>query len=35
MGNGILAGMYYFHTEDNRAMFLRPNKIEVGEFPKI
>lgn len=32
---GILAGNYYFYSEPNRGTFARPNKIEVGEFPKI
>jgi hypothetical protein len=32
---GILAGNYYFYSETKRGTFARPNKIEVGDFPKI
>ena len=35
LGNGTLSGNYYFYTEMGRGYFERPNKVEVGDFPKI
>lgn len=34
-GNGTLWGKYYFGCDDGKAIFVRPNKVEVGDFPKI
>lgn len=35
LGNGTLSGNYYFHCEIGYGYFERPNKIEMGDFPKI
>lgn len=34
-GNGTLEGMHYFFSTAGKAIFVRPNKVEVGDFPKI
>ena len=34
-GDGTLDGMHYFFSTPGKAIFIRPNKVEVGEFPKI
>jgi tubulin-folding cofactor B len=34
-GDGTLEGMHYFFSTPGKAIFIRPNKVEVGEFPKI
>ena len=35
LGNGTYGGNYYFFCEEGQAYFERPNKIEMGDFPKI
>lgn len=35
LGNGTYEGMYYFLCPEGHAYFERPNKIEMGDFPKI
>jgi len=34
-GDGTLWGKYFFGCDNGHAIFHRPNKIEVGDFPKI
>jgi tubulin-folding cofactor B len=34
-GNGTIEGMHYFFGTEGHAIFVRPNKVEVGDFPKI
>ena len=33
--NGSLKGKKYFSCEDNYGVFVRPGKVEVGDFPEI
>ena len=35
LGSGVLSGNYYFHCQNGFGYFDRPNKIEMGDFPKI
>lgn len=35
LGNGTMAGNYYFHCPNGKGLFERPNKVEIGDFPKI
>lgn len=35
LGNGTYEGLYYFYCPEGHAYFERPNKIEMGDFPKI
>ena len=34
-GNGTLEGMHFFFTTPGKAIFIRPNQLDVGEYPKI
>merc|ERR1739845_153787 len=33
-GNGIMKGVMYWECEENKGLFLRPDKIKVGNYPK-
>jgi tubulin-folding cofactor B len=33
--NGSLGGKAYFECEENHGIFVRPNKVRVGDYPKI
>jgi tubulin-folding cofactor B len=35
VGNGTLGGFQYFHCQVKYAIFVRPNEIEIGEFPEL
>lgn len=35
LGNGTLGASYYFYSDVGFGYFTRPNKIELGDFPKI
>ena len=35
LGDGTLSGNHYFFTTIGKGYFERPNKVEVGDFPKI
>lgn len=33
--NGVCKGTKYFDCMNNYGLFLRPDKIEVGDFPEL
>lgn len=33
--NGIIKGVKYFEAPDKYAKFVRPNLIEIGDFPVL
>ena len=33
--NGIYKGIKYFDAEDKHAIFVRPDSIEIGDFPVL
>lgn len=33
--NGIVKGVKYFQTPNNYAIFVRPNTMEIGDFPEL
>lgn len=33
--NGKVNGVKYFETEDKYGIFVRPDKMEVGDFPVL
>ncbi len=34
-GNGVVKGVKYFQAMDKYATFVRPNTIEIGDFPEL
>ncbi len=34
-GDGTIEGFHYFYCDIGKGIFARPNKLEIGEFPKI
>lgn len=34
-GNGTFKGVKYFEAENNYGMFVRPNALEIGDFPVL
>jgi len=34
-GNGIIKGVKYFDASDKYATFVRPNALEIGDFPVL
>jgi tubulin-folding cofactor B len=34
-GNGVIKGVKYFEAEDKYATFVRPNELEIGDFPVL
>jgi tubulin-folding cofactor B len=33
--NGIIKGVKYFEASDKYATFVRPNALEIGDFPVL
>lgn len=33
--NGVVKGVKYFQAANNYAIFVRPNALEVGDFPEL
>ena len=34
-GNGTVKGVKYFQAEDKYGAFVRPNALEIGDFPVL
>lgn len=34
-GTGVIKGVKYFDAQDKYGIFVRPNTIEVGDFPVL